>query len=167
MKEPVDPSEKASPAGPHRRRPQATNTGLSTSVPALSKVLDDSRPAIEAGLQEAERELAALNERRRELEALIVRARAALRELDPSAAASGQQQRLTLHEAMELVLTEHPSHAMSVRDLAREINERELYVKRDRSPVEPNQIHARASSKTYADRFEKKDGTVTLRRGSR
>ncbi|MCA1680699.1 MAG: hypothetical protein LC777_18000 [Actinobacteria bacterium] len=68
---------------------------------------------------------------------------------------------------MELVLTEHPGHAMSVQDLAREINERGLYEKRDRSPVEPNQIHARASSKTYADRFEKKDGVVSLRRASR
>lgn len=121
-------------------------------MPDLVKVLEASRPAIEAALAEAERDLAELNERRRELELLIARGRAALGE-------AGQprvdvlDERLTLHEAMELVLRENDNRWMTVHELADEINRRALYEKRDRSPVESSQIHARANK--YSSRFQK------------
>jgi hypothetical protein len=127
----------------------------------LNKILEDSRPAIEAGLLDAQEELAALDDRRRHLESLIARARAALGEID-IVGPSDQVVRPKLHEAMELVLNESPNRSMRVQDLAKEINERGLYEKRDRSPVEPNQIHARASAKTYAHLFVKKDGVISL-----
>lgn len=134
-------------------------------MPDLGKILEDSRPAIQAGLREAQQELAALEDRKRELEGLIARARAALGELELT---SGDVNRtgLKLHEAMELVLSGSPSKSMTARGLAREINERGLYERRDRSSIEPNQIHARAGSKSYAHLFSKKDGVVTLRASS-
>jgi hypothetical protein len=128
----------------------------------LGEVLEESRPAIETALEEARLELAELDARRHDLEALIARAEAALGQVERGSSLRGAPRR-TLHEAMELVLMESPNQTMSVQDLAQQINERRLYEKRDRSPVEPNQIHARASSPTYQDRFEKHDGVVRLR----
>jgi hypothetical protein len=119
---------------------------------SLVKVLEETRPAIEAALGEAEQELAELNARRRELEALIARARSVLND-EPPASTPVPAQRLTLHEAMEQILDEHNNQWMTVHELADEINERGLYEKRDRSPVEPSQIHARANK--YENRFEK------------
>jgi HB1, ASXL, restriction endonuclease HTH domain len=118
----------------------------------LVKVLEATRPAIEAALAEAQQELAELNARRGELERLIARARAVLND-DAPVAASAQPERLTLHEAMEQVLDEHENRWMTVHELADEINERGLYEKRDRSRIEPSQIHARANK--YDSRFEK------------
>jgi hypothetical protein len=129
------------------------------AVPNLREVLEHNRLAIEAGLREAQAELVALDDRKRELETLIARARASLGEIEPR---NTPKQRLKLHEAMELVLSESPNRSMSVQDLARTINERALYEKRDQSAVEPNQIHARASSKSYSHLFAKRDGVVTL-----
>jgi hypothetical protein len=118
----------------------------------LREVLEQNRPAIEAGLLDAERELADLDARREELLGLISRARAALGEL-PSAAIKPAAERLTLHEAMELVLRENENEWMTVRELANAINERGLYEKRDGSLVDPSQIHARANK--YQQLFEK------------
>jgi hypothetical protein len=118
----------------------------------LRKVLEQNRPAIEAGLAEAERELAELDARREELMALISRARAALGETPPAPSKSVVE-RLTLHEAMELVLRENTNEWMTVRELADAINERGLYEKRDGSLVDPSQIHARANK--YQAMFEK------------
>lgn len=94
--------------------------------------------------------------RRLELEALIARARAALG--DPDVRMPGSRSRMTLHEAMDLVLSENSNRWMTVRELADEINTRSLYEKRDGSPVQPSQIHARANK--YADRFEKDGARV-------
>jgi hypothetical protein len=118
----------------------------------LREVLEQNRPAIEAGLLDAERELADLDARREELLGLISRARAALGEL-PSAAIMPVAERLTLHEAMELVLRENENEWMTVRELADAINERGLYEKRDGSRVDPSQIHARANK--YQHLFDK------------
>lgn len=118
----------------------------------LKKALEQNRPAIEAGLAEAERELAELDARREELLGLISRARAALGEAPP-AASKPSVERLTLHEAMELVLQENGNEWMTVRELADAINERGLYEKRDGSVVDPSQIHARANK--YQAMFEK------------
>lgn len=120
----------------------------------LSDVLEASRPAIEAALAEAEQELVALNERRHELEGLIERARAALGEpATPPPAPVSSEPRLTLHEAMETVLAGRGNRWMTVHELAEEINRRGLYEKRDGTPVDPTQIHARANK--YGSRFEK------------
>jgi hypothetical protein len=118
----------------------------------LKKALEQNRPAIEAGLAEAERELAERDARREELLGLVSRARAALGEAPP-AASKPCAERLTLHEAMELVLQENGNEWMTVRELADAINERGLYEKRDGSPVDPSQIHARANK--YQAMFEK------------
>ena len=136
----------------------------------LVELLEETRPAVEAALAEAERELDELNARRSELEAVIARARAVLGD-GPSLnlhfhASSGRPasdapdagvrlpgKRMTLHEAMALVLRENGNSWMSVHDLASQINERALYEKRDKSLVDPTQIHARASK--YPDWFEK------------
>lgn len=127
----------------------------------LRKALEQSRPAIEAGLLDAERELAELDSRRDELLRLISRARAALGEGVPLAT-QPQPERLTLHEAMELVLRENRNEWMTVRELADAINERNLYEKRDGSPVDPSQIHARANK--YQAMFEKDGRRLRLTR---
>jgi DNA repair exonuclease SbcCD ATPase subunit len=123
-----------------------------TPAPSLVKVLEETRPAIARALAEAERELAELNDRRAELEALIARARSVLADDQPQARRAPAQ-RLTLHEAMERVLDDHQNRWMTVHEIADSINEHKLYDKRDRSPVEPSQIHARANK--YPARFEK------------
>lgn len=124
----------------------------------LRKILESSRPAIEAGLADAERELAELGARRAELEKLIARARAALGETRSEPAHATE--RLTLHEAMELVLGENDNRWMTVREIADAINERQLYEKRDRSPLDPSQIHARANK--YQTIFEKDGREIRL-----
>jgi hypothetical protein len=124
----------------------------------LKMALEQSRAGIEAGLVEAEKELAELRERERELEGLVARAKAALgAEPEPR---RSDFERLTLHEAIALVLQENGNGWMTVRQLADEVNRRELYRKRDGSPVEPNQIHARA--KNYTALFEKDGPLVRL-----
>jgi hypothetical protein len=128
--------------------------------PDLDKALEASRPAIEAALAEAEGELAVVVARKDELERLIARARAALGEpsleIQPGAAPRG----MTLHDALKVVLAEHDNQWMTVHELAGEVNSRDLYRKRDGSPVQPSQIHARASS--YPSMFEKDGPRVRL-----
>lgn len=129
-------------------------------MPDLSKILEDTRPAIQAGLEQAERELAELDERRQELTLLIARARAALGD-SPPAPAPLASERLTLHQAIEVVLGERNNQWVTVHDLAAEINERRLYTKRDRSDVDPSQIHARTNK--YPQMFEKNGPNIRLR----
>ena len=129
----------------------------------LEKALEANRARIEAGLAQAELELAELRERQRELEALIARARAALGEVE-TPEPRREPERRTLHEAIALVLRENDNRWMTVRELADEVNRRGLYEKRDGSPVEANQIHAR--TKNYGSLFEKDGPRVRLRTGS-
>ena len=68
--------------------------------------------------------------------------------------------RLTLHAEMEQVLGESGNGWMSVHELAREINERRLYDKRDGSDVDPSQIQSRANK--YRHLFEKDGASVRL-----
>jgi hypothetical protein len=128
--------------------------------PDLDKVLEASRPAIEAALAEAEGELAVVVARKDELERLIARARSALGEpllgIQPGAPPRG----MTLHDALKVVLAEHDNQWRTVHELADEINSRALYRKRDGSAVQPSQIHARASS--YPSMFEKDGPRVRL-----
>jgi chorismate mutase len=129
-------------------------------MPDLSKILEDSRPAIQAGLAQAEQELADLDARRRELVQLIARAKAALGE-SPSTPPPVAGERLTLHQAIELVLSGRNNEWMTVHELASEINSRQLYTKRDQSDVDPSQIHARTNK--YPHLFEKNGPNIRLR----
>ena len=128
----------------------------------LKSALDGVRDEIEAGLGEAEAELAQLDERRAELVALITQARAALG-LDPAppTAVGAASDRLTLHEALAHVLRERGNAWTSARELADQVNARGLYVKRDGRAVEVNQVHARI--KNYPHLFEKDGSQIRLR----
>ena len=125
----------------------------------LSRVLDGARAEIEAGLREAEAELAELDARRAALMALIARANAALGVADERPSESPPRS-LTLHEAMAQVLREQGNGPLSAREIADEINQRQLYTKRDGSVVEVSQIHARA--KNYATQFAKVGSKLCL-----
>lgn len=134
-------------------------TPVEAASSKLLRVLDGARADIEAGLREAEAELAELDARRAALVALIARANAALGLADQRP--SGPPPRPpTLHEAMALVLREHGNGPLSAREIADEINQRRLYTKRDGSGVEVSQIHARA--KNYAHQFAKVGSKLRL-----
>jgi hypothetical protein len=120
----------------------------------LLRALEASRGEIEAAVRQAEEELAALDARREELERLIRRGRAVLGSETPS-------RQMTLHAAMKAILAEQDDRSLTVRELAREVNRRGLYRKRDGSPVENNQVHARA--KNYPSLFHKSGPIVRLR----
>lgn len=122
----------------------------------LAEALDRNAAEVEAGLNEARHERDLLRLRDRELTELIERAETLLghRQADRNR---------TLHEAMTLVLKERGNQWMHTRDIADEVNRHQLYRKRDGSPVETNQIHAR--SKNYEHLFEKDGPLVRLRTG--
>jgi len=108
---------------------------------------------VATALADARAELAAIDARRAELQALIARGEAAIGH--PRQPASGTA---TLHEALAQVLRENGNEPMTARALADAVNGRGLYRKRDGGPVEVNQVHARTNN--YQDLFEK-DGALT------
>ena len=110
-------------------------------------------------MAEAERELADLDARRAQLVSLIARARAALGS-GVQAAQPSPAGRLTLHHAMQLVLTERGNAWTSVHELAREIASRRLYERRDHTAADPSQVQARANK--YPQLFEKDGANVRL-----
>jgi HB1, ASXL, restriction endonuclease HTH domain len=128
-------------------------------VRELAAALDANRDEIERALAVTESELAGLRQRERELEVLIARARAALG-LTPVVNSTREEPRMTLHVALERILRENGNRWMTVRELADAVNETGFYKKRDGSPVEANQIHAR--TKNYSALFEKDRGRVRL-----
>jgi repressor of nif and glnA expression len=65
-----------------------------------------------------------------------------------------------LHEAIAKILTEK-NRPMTARELADEINQRKLYIKKDETLIETSQIHARV--KNYTQLFRKRDGLISLR----
>jgi hypothetical protein len=125
----------------------------------LKSILEGARPQLEAGLASAEAELHDLETRRLELLALINQARAALGQTDVLSS-DAVTHRLTLHEALVLVLRDNGHDWMTVRDLTDQVNARSLYRRRDGSPVEANQVHAR--TKNYSAMFEKHGSRVRL-----
>lgn len=140
-----------------RRRTLGTMT-----TKRLQEALAAARPDLEAGLAEAESELAVLDDRRRELLALIAQGRAALGlppTQDPELPSTGRPP--TLHEAIRQVLRERGNEWTTARELADAINSRRLYRKRDSTDVEVNQIHARCNN--YPDLFEKNDSLIRER----
>ena len=70
---------------------------------------------------------------------------------------------LTLHEAMATVLRQRGNQWTKISDLAEMINAQGLYAKGDGSPVESNQLHARANRSTYQNMFEKDGPMLRLR----
>ena len=129
----------------------------------LKNALDGGRPQLEAGLAEAEAELEQLDARRAELLALIGQANAALGLAVAATAGDSGARGPTLHDALAQLLREHGNDWMTARELADEVNARSMYRKRDGSPVEANQVHAR--TKNYTDLFEKDGSRVRLRAG--
>jgi hypothetical protein len=130
----------------------------------LRDALEHARPELEKALAEAETELKRLDVRRAELMHLIARAQAALGLAGTGTSTDTKGARpLTLHEALAQILRERGNAWMTARELADEVNARALYRKRDGSPVEANQVHAR--TKNYADLFEKDGSQIRLRDG--
>jgi hypothetical protein len=70
---------------------------------------------------------------------------------------------MTLHDALARVLEDIGNEWMTARELADEVNRRGLYRKRDGSPVEVNQVHARTNN--YEDLFEKNGPKIRLKKG--
>jgi hypothetical protein len=124
----------------------------------LESALQFNRKEIQAGIDEAETELVELQERTRHLTGLITKGRQVLE--GGTADLSGQD-RMTLHEAIRFVLREHDNEPMTARELADEITQRDLYMKRDGSPVEINQVHARVNN--YGSMFEKVGNRIRVR----
>jgi hypothetical protein len=115
---------------------------------------------ITEALVEARNELSSLLERQVELEKQIAEAEAALGD----GRTPPGDERLTLHEALAQVLRANGNTWMTARELADWVNDRRLYRKRDGSPVEVNQVHARANN--YSDMFEKDGSNIRLREES-
>ncbi len=111
---------------------------------------------ISAALADARTELAGLDARREELQALIAQGEAAL-----GGGPKPAPETMTLHEALVQILEENGNQQMTARALADAVNDRGLYRKRDGSPVEVNQIHARTNN--YQDLFEKDGSQIRLR----
>lgn len=126
---------------------------------SLERVLEANRADIQKGIDEAMVELETCRRRCAELEALIARGRAAL---GTGVTLLAQTSPMTLHEAIRLVLADHGNEWMSARSIANEVNARQIYRKRDGSPVEVNQVHARTNN--YSDLFEKADGRIRLKK---
>lgn len=124
----------------------------------LREVLDSKRAEIRAGLEQAELELRRLEERRAELIQLMARGRAAL---GNSVSLPEQGGEMTLHEALDIVLSDNGNTWMTAADLAAEVNRRNLYRMRDGRPVEGSQIHARV--RNYSHLFERNGSNIRLR----
>src|SRR4051794_30120893 len=104
-------SRGALPGGDPAERRARRDGERKPAVADLRSILEQSRPALEAGIADAQRELDELHAREGELQTLIARAKAALGELDvqPAEREPPPGERLTLHEAMRLVLSEPPA----------------------------------------------------------
>jgi len=66
---------------------------------------------------------------------------------------------MTLHEAIEKLLTDF-GRPMTTREIADELNKNKWYQKRDKSPIDPFQIHGR--TKNYPQLFDRDGSTVFL-----
>jgi hypothetical protein len=136
----------------------------------LDDALERSRQMIEEALVEARSELETVEARRQELLDQIGQAEAILgggppappADAPPAAPEGGQ---LTLHEALARVLEDAGNEGMTARELTDTVNRRGLYRKRNGSPVEVNQVHARINN--YGDLFEKDGPKIRLKEGAR
>lgn len=130
-------------------------------MPDPTELMNQSARLVDEALARAREELAQINQRKAELEAVIAQAEAVRRVQSPRATDPQDLTRgLTLHEAIAVILREEGNRWMSVREIAEAVNTRGLYHKKDGSPVEMNQIHAR--TKNYTHLFEKDGPKVRL-----
>lgn len=68
--------------------------------------------------------------------------------------------KMTLHDAIILVLQENNNRWMDIAEIAAEINRRNLYQrKKDNEPLPGYQVHLRTMTAQYNHLFEK-DGTL-------
>jgi hypothetical protein len=127
----------------------------------LKDALATSRDAIKRALPEAERELAECRAHCAELEESIRLAR-----LIVSSNPSGEGPALaptTMHQAMTLILRDHPD-GLPAPEIAREIERRDLYRRRDGKPAGLGQVHARVHN--YPKLFVRDSGRIRLRNDS-
>jgi hypothetical protein len=124
----------------------------------LASNLDEASRLISDTLAAALAELETLEHRKSQLIALIDRTEAMKRALSTDQPAGRQ---MTLHEALAFLIKESGNRWMTVKELCEAVKNRHLYHKRDGSPVEINQIHARINNYEYL--FEKKGPRVRLR----
>jgi hypothetical protein len=133
---------------------------------SLERALTANRADVERELRKAESELEALRSRELALESAIARARYLLGlEKLPAAARTSPGSRAVshqpLHDALILILRDNDNQPMTARELADEVNRRQLYRKADGSPVEVGQIHARVHN--YERLFTREGGRIRLR----
>ena len=124
----------------------------------LADNLDEASRLIADTLAAARTELLALEQRRTQLVALIARTEAMHDALQTDRTPARQ---MTLHEAIAFLIEEGGYRWMTVKELAAAVNTRHLYHKKDGSPVELNQLHARINNYEYL--FEKNGPRVRLR----
>ena len=121
---------------------------------------------VDNALDKARAELADLDRRRDELLQQIAQAEAIVGggTADDVHSRPGDPAAMTLHDALARVLEDIGNEWMSARELADEVNRRGLYRKRDGSPVENNQVHARTNN--YTEMFEKDGPMIRLKKGA-
>jgi len=131
----------------------------------LERALTANRVEVERELRKAEKELEVLRSRERALEISIARARHLLGLEEPSVpeaqagpVATGH---MPLHDALLRVLRDNDNRPMTARELADEVNARQLYRKADGSPVDIGQIHARVHN--YDRLFIREGGRIRLK----
>lgn len=132
---------------------------------ALERALTANRVEVQQELANAEAELDALRTKTRALEVMIARARLVLdteaQPMVPITTLDAAGGHVLLHEAMTQVLRDRNNMPMSARELADAVNRSGLYRKRDRSPVDAGQIHARVHN--YPRLFIREGGRIRLR----
>lgn len=126
-------------------------------VNELEEDLEHGKRLIADTLDRARTELSELEGRKTYLLAVIARAEAMHDALNADDQPGRQ---MTLHEAIAFLIEETSNRWMTVKELADAINRRGLYHKKDGSPVEINQIHARINN--YGHLFEKEGARVRL-----
>lgn len=129
----------------------------------LTKALEFNREELQAGIDDGERELLELREQAAKLEIQIEKARHLLEGGTADLKSGSAGQRLTLHEAIRKILRDRDNIPATARELADAVSARDLYRKRDGSPVEINQIHARVNN--YGSMFEKVRNKIRLKEG--
>lgn len=140
-----------------------TNGEETTGEPMddLRSALTANQGAVERALRDAEQEFKECQAHCVELQRLIERAQMVLG-IKPLETAPSTNE-MPMHEAMALVLAEHPGGLPPV-ELLKEINKRHLYATRSGQPPAVGQIHARVGS--YPHLFARENGLIKLKDGS-
>jgi len=128
---------------------------------ALTEALAVNRDAVARALPIAEQELAQCRARCAQLESEIRHAKLVLAaDLGRANTPEGHQ---PLHDAMVLILRDHPE-GLPAPEIARIVEQRDLYRRRDGGMAGLGQVHARAHN--YPKLFVRDGGRIRLRRES-